>query len=47
MDAVAKATTTIGPTGQVLATKLVTHTTVGADGRIRSQVENEVGSGTC
>jgi hypothetical protein len=44
---VSKATTTIGPTGQVLTTKLVTHTTVGADGRVRSQVENEVGRGAC
>jgi hypothetical protein len=44
---VSKATTTIGPTGQVLATKLVTHTTVGADGQIRSQFSHEVERGSC
>ena len=44
---VSNATTTIGPTGQVLTTKLVTHSTVGADGQIRSQVNNEIGSGSC
>jgi hypothetical protein len=44
---VSKATTTIPSTGQVLTTKLVTHTTVGADGQIRSQVSNEIGDSTC
>jgi hypothetical protein len=44
---VSKATTTIGPTGQVVTTKLVAHTTLGADGQIRSQVNNEIDSGGC
>jgi hypothetical protein len=44
---VSKATTTIPSTGQVLATKLVAHTTVGADGQIRSQVSNEIGNSSC
>ena len=44
---VSKATTTIPSTGQVLATKVVSHTTVGVDGQIRSQVSNEIGNSSC
>ena len=44
---VSRAATTIASTGQVVTTTLITHTTVGADGDLRSQVENERQSGTC